>query len=174
MTLVQKIKALAISRGMTIGLVEASLGFSMGLIGKWDKNTPGSDKILKVADFFGTTTDYLLRDELESPVDQSELKSLPANYYHLLNGAKKLELSKTDIDFLLDVAKSYQRMGVPEAAASAEAAEDAEFTLPGEEGAASGETTAAAGAAGSAGEAAGTAASGIEPIAAPVIEAVAE
>ena len=33
MTLVQKIKALAKSRGMTIGLVEASLGFSMGLIG---------------------------------------------------------------------------------------------------------------------------------------------
>lgn len=110
MTLVQKIKALAKSRGMTIGLVEASLGFSMGLIGKWDKNTPGSDKILKVADFFGTTTDYLLRDEMESPVSQTELDSLPATYYHLLNGAKELELSSNDVEFLLDVAKSYKKM----------------------------------------------------------------
>lgn len=122
MTLVQKIKALAKSRGMTIGLVEASLGFSMGLIGKWDKNTPGSDKILKVADFFGTTTDYLLRDEIESPVSQSDLNSLPATYYHLLNGARELDLSSSDVDFLLDVAKSYKRVGNAGESASAEEA----------------------------------------------------
>ena len=98
MTLVEKIKMLAKSRGITISALESTLGI------------PASDKILKVANFFGTTTDYLLRKELENPISPSDMEQMPVTYYHLLNGARDLDLTKQDVDFILDVAKRYKML----------------------------------------------------------------
>lgn len=114
MTLVEKIKMLARAHGITISGLETTLGFAGGAISKWDRNIPASDKVLKVANFFGTTTDYLLRDELENPIAPQDMENLPVTYFHLLNGAKELELSGQDIDFLLDVARRYKLIGTEE------------------------------------------------------------
>ena len=110
MTLVEKIKMLAKSRGITISALESTLGFAGGAISKWDRNIPASDKILKVANFFGTTTDYILRKELENPISPSDMEQMPVTYYHLLNGARDLDLTKQDVDFILDVAKRYKML----------------------------------------------------------------
>lgn len=40
--------------------VERACGFSQNSINKWQKSAPSIDKIIKVADYFGVTTDYLL------------------------------------------------------------------------------------------------------------------
>ncbi|WP_019243686.1 MULTISPECIES: helix-turn-helix domain-containing protein [Bacillus] len=62
MTLVQKIKYLCKQRKKTIASLERDLEFGNGTIRKWDKAYPSADKLKKVADYFGVTTDYLLNE----------------------------------------------------------------------------------------------------------------
>lgn len=45
---------------MSIRQLEEALGFGNGVINRWRKNTPGSDKLKKVADYFDVSIDYLL------------------------------------------------------------------------------------------------------------------
>jgi len=58
--LYEKIKLLASEKKMSIRQLEEALGFGNGVINRWRKNTPGSDKLKKVADYFDVSTDYLL------------------------------------------------------------------------------------------------------------------
>ena len=55
-----RIKLLAEKQKISIRKVEEDLGFGNGTLNRWKKNTPGADKLSKVADYFGVTTDYLL------------------------------------------------------------------------------------------------------------------
>lgn len=55
-----RIKLLAEKQKISIRKVEEDLGFGNGTLNRWRKNTPGADKLSKVADYFGVTTDYLL------------------------------------------------------------------------------------------------------------------
>lgn len=56
----ERIKLLAEKQKISIRKVEEDLGFGNGTLNRWRKNTPGADKLSKVADYFGVTTDYLL------------------------------------------------------------------------------------------------------------------
>lgn len=47
-------------KNMSLPQLEESLGFSAGLISKWEKSSPSVDKIAKVASFLGVSVDYLL------------------------------------------------------------------------------------------------------------------
>lgn len=60
MSLVTKIKELADEKHVTIAEVERQVGISNGQIRRWDKASPKSENLKKVADYFGVTTDYLL------------------------------------------------------------------------------------------------------------------
>lgn len=60
MSLVEKIKYLCDEKKMTVAELERKTGISNGQIRKWDKSTPGVDKLKKVADYFDVSTDYLL------------------------------------------------------------------------------------------------------------------
>lgn len=62
-TVFDRIKKLSERQGITIVDVEAKLGFSKNYLYKWKKSVPSSDKLAKVADFFGVSTDYLLGRE---------------------------------------------------------------------------------------------------------------
>ena len=55
MDLYEKIKLLASEKKMSIRQLEETL-----VINRWRKNTPGSDKLKKVADYFNISVDYLL------------------------------------------------------------------------------------------------------------------
>lgn len=59
-SIVNIIKSLCEENNISIGDLERKLGFSQGLISRWDKNSPSIDKVLSVADFFQVSTDYLL------------------------------------------------------------------------------------------------------------------
>lgn len=71
--LVERIKQLAIEKGISLAQLEKKLGFGNGSINKWTKSTPSGDKLLSVADYFNVSTDYLLgRSNSRQPI-QSEL-----------------------------------------------------------------------------------------------------
>ena len=61
--LVEKIKKLCSSHGISIPKLEEHLNFGAGTISKWKKSAPGADKVLKVAEYFHVSTDYLLGKE---------------------------------------------------------------------------------------------------------------
>ena len=60
MSLLAKVKRLVEEKKMTIAELERKLDFSHGSISKWDKQSPSSERLQKVADYFSVTTDYLL------------------------------------------------------------------------------------------------------------------
>lgn len=61
MTVYTVIKIVAKSTGKSIYRIEKELGFSNGTISKWNKSMPGADSLQAVADYLGTTSQYLLR-----------------------------------------------------------------------------------------------------------------
>lgn len=69
-TTVDLIRALANARGLSLTNLEITLGLGNGTISRWNKSSPNSDKLVKVADFFHVSTDYLLGREEKKPTDQ--------------------------------------------------------------------------------------------------------
>ena len=63
--LLNKIKALAKARGLTIMQVEELCGIGKKSIYSWNTNKPSIDKVKRVADFFGITVDELIKEEGE-------------------------------------------------------------------------------------------------------------
>lgn len=59
MGLYEKIKFLADKQKISIRRLEEILGYGNGTIRRWEKQTPGVDKIQKVADYFDVSVDYL-------------------------------------------------------------------------------------------------------------------
>lgn len=55
-----RIKQLCKERKVSINQLEIELEISKGSLCKIDKNKPSSDKLAKIASYFGVTTDYLL------------------------------------------------------------------------------------------------------------------
>lgn len=58
--LLNRVKELANERNMTIAELERKLDFGQGSISKWNKQSPSSERLQNVADFFDVSTDYLL------------------------------------------------------------------------------------------------------------------
>lgn len=58
--LLNRVKELANERNMTIAELERKLDFGQGSISKWNKQSPSSERLQIVADFFDVSTDYLL------------------------------------------------------------------------------------------------------------------
>lgn len=55
-----RISDLANENKISLAQLERTLQFSNGIISTWKKSTPSTDKVEKVANYFNTTTDYLL------------------------------------------------------------------------------------------------------------------
>lgn len=73
MNLVQRIRNLCNSKGITFAELERTLGFSNGQIRRWQTTKPGVDKVQKVADYFDVSVDYLLgRDKEEYSGEQKD------------------------------------------------------------------------------------------------------
>ncbi|MEW4223996.1 MULTISPECIES: helix-turn-helix domain-containing protein [Rossellomorea] len=60
MSLVKRIKELCDEKKITFAEVERKIGISNGQIRRWDKVSPKSENVQKVADYFDVSTDYLL------------------------------------------------------------------------------------------------------------------
>jgi len=99
MPLVLKIKNLCASKG--IKLEELSVHFNWGKysIYRWDDHAPSIDKVLKVADYFGVSLDYLL-DRQTAPVSPEsielaeEIKKLPPDKRKIIDTV--IEVSRAE------------------------------------------------------------------------------
>jgi len=60
MTILRRIQVLCSEFGLNPSKLESELGFGKGTLYKWDKSSPNSDKLIKVAEFFGVSIDWLL------------------------------------------------------------------------------------------------------------------
>lgn len=83
MSLVSRIQLLCKDKCTNQSSLERDLGFGKGTISKWDKSSPSSDKLQKVADYFRVSVDYLLGREEHNP-------SLSKNERFLLDTYSKL------------------------------------------------------------------------------------
>ncbi|HAQ9265742.1 TPA: helix-turn-helix transcriptional regulator [Enterococcus faecium] len=75
MNLLERIKKLCNQRGISVYQLEEKIEIGRNTIYQWNKRTPSTEKIQKVADYFDVSVDYLLgREERETPkfVDLSE------------------------------------------------------------------------------------------------------
>ncbi len=116
MDIVTRIRTLAQEQGITLATLEHALGFGNGTIGRWNKSSPTTEKLNRVAQYFDVSVDYLLGNTENrqshkaavTPEYLQKLQELPALYFHLFEGIEGLDLSEQDVDFILSVAQSYK------------------------------------------------------------------
>lgn len=90
MGLYENVKEAAKAKGYSINKLEQELGFARSYISKFKTITPSADKIQKIADFLGVTSEYLLTGKESStepkltPKDQKDIKEIIANTEQLL------------------------------------------------------------------------------------------
>ncbi|MHB1651630.1 MAG: helix-turn-helix domain-containing protein [Desulfitobacteriaceae bacterium] len=102
MTMVERIQVLCREKGTTFKRLETDFGFSNGAMYKWDTNTPGIDRVQKVADYFGVSIDFLVRG-----YDGPQLNGKKTfNKYSVIELVRGTGLSVNQIITVLDQAKS--------------------------------------------------------------------
>ncbi|MCM1327274.1 MAG: helix-turn-helix domain-containing protein [Bacteroidales bacterium] len=67
MTLYERLEDLRKSRKISQADLEKELGFSNGSISKWKKSSPTPERLLKFAQYFGVSMEYLLTGEEINP-----------------------------------------------------------------------------------------------------------
>lgn len=60
----QKVESLVNAKGITLYALAKNLGFSPVVFSDWriGKSMPKTDKLLKIANFFGVSVDYFFKD----------------------------------------------------------------------------------------------------------------
>ena len=72
MKLSDKLYLLRRERGLSQEKLAEELGISRQAISKWESGTamPETERLIMLSDYFGVSTDFLLRDEMETPEGQ--------------------------------------------------------------------------------------------------------
>lgn len=91
MSIYSRIKGLCELNGITINKLENGAGITRGSIARWDTNLPSIDKVMKVADYFGVSTDFLLYGKKEKPTTQQGVE-LSKTKYDLLTPENKMAI----------------------------------------------------------------------------------
>ena len=75
MTIFERIEELRKTIGISQGKLEKELGFSNGSISKWKNSTPKSDRLQKLADYFGVSVEYLMTGNDDEAKEQPQLSA---------------------------------------------------------------------------------------------------
>lgn len=120
MELYERIKELAANKKISIRQLEEALKFGNGTINRWRSNTPGVDKIQKVADYFDVSVDYLLGrtdDPYFSPATVGEEDDYEQELIMMFRkGEKEVAPEKRDIyrkqtkDLMSFISKTMQEL----------------------------------------------------------------
>lgn len=117
MGLYSRVKELCKNHQLSIAELEAKLEFGNGSMRRWDKHQPSIDKLLKVADYFDVSTDYLLDHTRTSEIDiQTVLSELISklssqnSVSKIKNGGlhvtqNEVELIKFSLEFVIQQAQ---------------------------------------------------------------------
>lgn len=90
LTLVDKIRTLANQHDMSLPQLEMELGLGNGTISRWKTSSPNTDKLLKIANFFHVSMDYLLEreDEITTSLSKKDERDI----------AKRLENTLAELE----------------------------------------------------------------------------
>lgn len=91
-TILDRIKQIADSKGMSIAEVERKSNIGNGIIRRWDKSIPTADKLQNVAKTLGADMNYLLtgeESESDSEILARDLDNLTENQYDLVHNMIK-------------------------------------------------------------------------------------
>ena len=70
MSICERVRMLCENRGITIYRLEKDCGFGNGSVMKWNNSSPKVENVMKVADYFCVSTDYLLGREEKSVMER--------------------------------------------------------------------------------------------------------
>lgn len=118
----EKIKELCKENHISVNALEQELGFAKGSLCKIDKNKPSSEKLQKLADYFGVQLEYL--------TGASEFKTKEEMFKHFDNKTNLDELRKqiADVGTVVDISDEIYTpikvLGVVAAGIPIEAQED--------------------------------------------------
>jgi transcriptional regulator with XRE-family HTH domain len=106
MLLLEKIQRLCKTNKITIARLEREAGLGGGTISKWETSSPSGDKLLKVAEYFGVSVDYLLgkEDVITTSVGQYTNVPLDAETFQLMSQIPLL--NKVNKALITDIIKS--------------------------------------------------------------------
>lgn len=79
MTTFERIKFLANKQGKNLKTVATDLGFSENALYKWKNQSPTTENLSKVADYFGVSLDYLVGRREESLYTETDLAQMVDN-----------------------------------------------------------------------------------------------
>ena len=76
MTIYDRIKQLCKEKGVSVRQMEIDNGMVRGKASKWKVYTPQSDTLLRLSEYFGVTTDYILTGETSEEVRTNDEMAL--------------------------------------------------------------------------------------------------
>lgn len=76
MTAFDRLKFLCDKQGISVNELEEKIGIGKNSLYSWKKNIPKGSNLLKVADYFDVSTDYLLGREERAPQTETDLEKL--------------------------------------------------------------------------------------------------
>lgn len=84
MGLYENVKEAANSKGYSINKLEKELGFARSYISKFKKITPSADKIQKIADFLGVTSEFLLTGTNENGLTAKDNRDISKDVENIM------------------------------------------------------------------------------------------
>ena len=110
----EKIKELALKRGISLQKVAEDLGYSINYLYTLKEKTPKSDRLQEIADYFNVSTDYLLgRTDNPSIANRDTITGYTSNDLRkMAENAKTFDgkpLTEEDIDAIQNIIEIYLR-----------------------------------------------------------------
>lgn len=97
----ERIHELAKNKGITITELQSELGFGRTIISKWNgTSTPKIDSVVKIAEYFNVSVDYLL-GRTNNPLPDSVLNSITPQMSKLINLIANSKFSDQQIAVIL-------------------------------------------------------------------------
>lgn len=106
----EKIKELALKRGISLQKVAEDLGYSINYLYTLKEKTPKSDRLQEIADYFNVSTDYLLGRTENPNIAKDGDASAPLDLRDIAAQSMLFDgkpLSEEDIDFITAVLEAH-------------------------------------------------------------------
>lgn len=120
--LIERIRELCFGQSITLAELERRTEISNGTIAKWEKSEPRLGSVLKVADYFGVSLDWLTGRETKKPTSEigsgqtdrvtlkihkidtiSEQQKAPQSHYRLWGVSFVVLIKLTDFENILPI-----------------------------------------------------------------------
>lgn len=103
MDIYERLKFLCNEKGVSVSKMEIDNGFPKGNSNKWRKSVPSADKLLKLSEYFGVSTDYILTGE-QDELSKDKLHSDP-EIAEMVNTVARIPEAKIFLSAIKDMPK---------------------------------------------------------------------